>query len=125
MNAKNLFDEYVDLLALADLLDSDRVRAIESILTKPQQTALEAVHAELDDKIEQAKSLIKKARKAFDQAIIESGEGMKIPTHTASLVKGRVKWDTEMLEKLAVEYPEILNARSNRGKPYVVVKVRK
>lgn len=121
---KELLEQYTELLAMVDLLKADRETAIRSILTKAQGSELAAIHDELDDQIEDAGPIVAQAKKNLGEAIIKSGAGLKTKTHTVSLVKGRPKWDDEMLRNLAFEYPEILTARS-QGDPYVVVKVRR
>lgn len=124
MKTKDLLDEYVNFRALLDLLEADRANAIANLLTTKQKRELEDVHFELDARIERAEAMLEKVAQAVKKAVVADGEKVSNDTHQVSFVKGRVAWDTAILEDLLWECPAIKTARK-RGKPYAIIKQRK
>jgi len=76
------------------------------------------------DPIEYAKVELETLKEQVKAAVLKAEESSKLDTIEALFIKGRAKWDDEMLSEMIFDHPPISNARIP-PKPYVTIRNRK
>lgn len=123
MNAQDYLNEYSDNLAGIDMLNGNKQALIDSVLTPEIKEKLAEIEAEFAPRIDELN--------ARNQALIDTIKGEVLLTgqtligdfHQAVYMKGRVSWDSKVLERLAAFVPSIELARSE-GAPSVSIRAR-
>lgn len=124
ISANELLDLYTDIILRKSDLDSKKQALIDEILTHEIKQALDDVDAEfrpLYQALNDDQAVIEPQLK---YTVIQEGKTVKGKTHMAVYSKGRVSWDTKMLEGLAMVIPQVGEARKD-GDPSVSIRLIK
>ncbi len=109
--------------------ERDRQEALRVSLAWQQEKAIPAeVRAKLDDldaifapQFANNVVAIADLQQAIEKVVLEQGESVKGARLMAVYSKGRVKWDTKVLDGYAVAHPELAFARK-QGEPSVAIR---
>lgn len=122
---KQLYDEFADLQARMDLLESDKRKLLDFILTKTQKSMIVEIEEEFAEPISTGLEALKNAADALKKAVVASGATFNGgEAHQVIFVKGRVRWDDKKLQDMVFDHPPLAAAR-NAGNPYATIRVRK
>jgi hypothetical protein len=121
METKNLIDKYSDLRFGTEALTMEKQALIDTILTPEIKEKLAEIEAEFEPKIDEVNAQITELDTAIRQAIVLEGETVRGDFHMAVFNKGRVSWDTRLLDGYAKAHPEIAEFRKE-GAPSVTIR---
>jgi len=117
-----MLDALAEMQAERDLLDNDKQRAIDAILTPEIVKAVADISAEFAMKGEGLQANIAELEAAVKAQVLAHGETIKGARLQACWTKGRVSWDTKMLDGYAAAHPEIARFRKE-GDPSVSIRM--
>ena len=81
---------------------------------------LETIEAEYQPKLDALRVKLKSLEDEVKERVLNTGSTLKGNVVMAVYRKGSTKWDEKHLERLAAEYPRILEAKVE-GKPSVAI----
>ena len=112
--------EYEDVyLRLADL-QSELEKARKDAIPQEVREQLETIEAEYQPKLDALQEKLKSLENEVKELVLSAGATLKGNVVMAIYRKGSTKWDEKHLERLATEYPRILEAKVE-GKPSVAI----
>lgn len=112
--------EYEDVyLRLADL-QSELEKARKDAIPQEVREQLETIEAEYQPKLDALQEKLKSLEGIVKQLALDLETTMKGNVVMVVYRRGSTKWDEKHLERLAAEYPRILEARIE-GKPSVAI----
>lgn len=114
-------DELDEYQCQIDLIQMDKQKLIDEVLTPWIKEQLEAIDLEFADKSESAQNNINQLRDEIKQATLVYGETVKSSKFQAVYMKGREKWDTQQLKGYSKAHPEILMFYK-RGNPSISIR---
>jgi hypothetical protein len=120
MNIEALLDALAEMMAERDLIRIARDEQIEKILA-PVRSELDAVEEEFAGRLAAADSKIAALEEQIKRAVAAHGESVRGKRLIAVYQRGRVTWNTDLLETMAKAAPEVLLAR-RVGDPVVVIR---
>lgn len=88
------------------------------------KTAYEKIKAEIDERTADTQKLMTDLESEIKEEVLKRGESVKTDYMTVTWNKGRVSWNSKLLEGYAMAHPDILGARSV-GEPTVSFKLLK
>jgi hypothetical protein len=101
-------------------IDNDLTAKVQDVYTQVE-TRKREIAAEFGEKEDAVKDNIDKLTADIKEAVIEEGRTIKGKFYQAVYMKGRVTWNTDMLDGLAVVIPEVAKARKE-GQPSVTLR---
>ncbi len=109
-----------ELDAHLDIVQMDKKKAIDSVMTSEIKEVLNAIDAEFDEISEAIAATAATLEAEVKAEVLANGASTKKGSdhYGASFVKGRVTWDTRALDGYAAAHPEIEKFKSP-GKPSV------
>lgn len=117
---KDVLTEYEDVyLRLADL-QSELEKARKDAIPQEVREQLETIEAEYQPKLDVLREKLKSLEDEVKELVLSVGSTLKGNVVMAVYRKGSTKWDEKHLERLAAEYPRILEAKVE-GKPSVAI----
>lgn len=119
---KQALEEIKDLSARIDLIESDKVLAINELVPPETRAIIEGIERDAASDTAEVQEVLDVLIKHTKAAIINSGESAKIDGVRATYVKPRTSWDSKILKALAVNAPEI-NQAIKTGKPSARIKI--
>lgn len=124
MNAKEVLDQYSDIVIMLDDLRVQKERLIDSVLTPEIKEKLQEIEAEFAPKFDALEEKKGEFEVEVKNLVAQGGETVRGSTHMAVYSKPRISWDTKMLEGLMMVIPQIADARKI-GDPSVSIRVLK
>lgn len=121
MSAQQLLEQLTELYAQLDLLNIDREKAKQEIIPQDVRDALEALALEYSPKQEAVGQKIAELEAQVKDEVIASGQTAKGGALQAVYTKGRVSWDSKVLDGLMIAVPELEKARK-QGEPSVSIR---
>lgn len=121
MNTVEMLDKLAEYQAQRTLIELDKQKAIDSILTYEVRNALADIEFEFEGKYAGVDAKIAELTEQVKQAVIENGESAKGSFLHAVYAKGRVSWDSRKLEGLMMVIPQVAEARKI-GDPSVSIR---
>ncbi len=124
MNAKEVLDQYSDMVIMLDDLRVQKERLIDSVLTPEIKEKLQEIEAEFAPKFDALEEKKSELEVEVKNLVAQGGATVRGSTHMAVYSKPRISWDTKMLEGLMMVIPQIADARKI-GEPSVSIRVLK
>lgn len=88
------------------------------------KTSFEEEKTKFNDATDDVQKMISELESEIKEEVLKRGESMKTEYMTVTWNKGRVSWNSKLLEGYAMAHPDILGARSI-GDPTVSFKLLK
>ena len=100
------------------LVDLEKQKLIDKILTPEIKAEIEAIEVEFEGKYEAIDKSINVLKSSIKDAVISHGEKVRGDHKQCVYVKGRDSWDKDGLFEYAKEHPDVLQFHK-RGNPSV------
>jgi len=123
MDIKAMLDDLASLDDEISKADAERKAKRDAILALVQDQ-LDEVDTEYRDILGAMQSSRSKLESDIKSSVIQFGASVKATYLHAVYVKGRVTWDTKMLDGLMIAFPQLIEARKE-GDPSVTIRVVK
>jgi len=123
MSAKDLLNEYSNILAGVDTLKMEKEKRYGMVITPEIKAQLENIDREIDPIIEKFNARAVELVDLIKAEVVAAGETVSGEFHQAVYMKGRTSWDSKSLEGYAAAHPEILQFKTI-GSPSVSIKAR-
>lgn len=111
MSAAELLDRLAEYQAQRTLIELDKQKAIDGIMTPEIRQQLSDIEAEYATKYEGVDANIAELTEQIKAAVLAGGESVKGSYLHAVYAKGRVTWDSRKLEGLMMVIPQVAEAR--------------
>ena len=121
---KEMIASYSDLFYELEFLRIQKDEVIQSVIPDDVKQKIEEIEDEYADKFDDAQERLKNLESVIKSAVLSIGESVDSDKHNFVFQKGRTTWKTKVLDDLAVDNPEILQARK-QGKPFIQIKLKK
>jgi len=112
--------KYEDVYLRLSDLQSELEKARKDAIPQEVREQLETIEAEYQPKLDALQEKLKSLENEVKELVLSAGATLKGNVVMAIYRKGSTKWDEKHLERLAAEYPRILEARVE-GKPSVAI----
>jgi len=112
--------EYEDVYLRLSDLQSELEKARKDAIPQEVREQLETIEAEYQPKLDVLQEKLKSLENEVKELVLSAGATLKGNVVMAIYRKGSTKWDEKHLERLATEYPRILEAKVE-GKPSVAI----
>jgi len=112
--------EYEDVYLRLSDLQSELEKARKDAIPQEVREQLETIEAEYQPKLDALQEKLKSLENEVKELVLSAGATLKGNVVMAIYRKGSTKWDEKHLERLATEYPRILEAKVE-GKPSVAI----
>ena len=112
--------EYEDVYLRLSDLQSELEKARKDAIPQEVREQLETIEAEYQPKLDVLREKLKSLEDEVKERVLNTGSTLKGNVVMAVYRKGSTKWDEKHLERLAAEYPRILEAKVE-GKPSVAI----
>jgi len=112
--------EYEDVYLRLSDMQSELERARQDAIPPEVREQLETIEAEYQPKLDALQEKLKSLENEVKEQVLNIGSTLKGNVVMAVYRKGSTKWDEKHLERLAAEYPRILEAKIE-GKPSVAI----
>ena len=107
---KELLDRLADYHAQRDLVQMEKQKRVEEIMTPEIKERLQDVEAEFSAQVEAADRNIEELTERIKIMVASEGKTVKGSVFQAVYAKGRVTWDTKKLEGLMMIVPDLKTA---------------
>jgi len=112
--------EYEDVYLRLSDLQSELEKARKDAIPQEVREQIETIEAEYQPKLDVLREKLKSLEDEVKERVLNTGSTLKGNVVMAVYRKGSTKWDEKHLERLAAEYPRILEAKVE-GKPSVAI----
>ena len=116
--------EYEDVYLRLSDLQSELEKARKDAIPQEVREQLETIEAEYQPKLDALQEKLKSLEGIVKQLALDLETTMKGNVVMVVYRRGSTKWDEKHLERLATEYPRILEAKVE-GKPSVAIRLNK
>ena len=120
----NVVDKYSDVVLKKAALESKKQELVDKVITPEIKAQLADIDAEFSEVEAMLNRELTEAEAEVKQAVLETGDTVRGSTHMAVFSKGRVSWDTKMLDGLALVMPQLAEAKTV-GQPSVSIRLIK
>ena len=117
-----MLDQLADCRSQIEALTLMKQEAIARVITPEIKAQLDEIECEFGQKAENAAQNMAELEEAIKGAVISAGASFKGQFLQAVWMKGRVSWDTKLLDGYAAAHPEIALFRKE-GAPSVSIRV--
>jgi phage host-nuclease inhibitor protein Gam len=112
--------EYEDVYLRLSDMQVEMERARQDAIPPEVREQIETIEAEYQPKLDVLREKLKSLEDEVKERVLNTGSTLKGNVVMAVYRKGSTKWDEKHLERLAAEYPRILEAKVE-GKPSVAI----
>ena len=112
--------EYEDVYLRLSDMQAELEKARQDAIPPEVREQLETIEAEYQPKLDALQEKLKSLEDEVKEQVLNTGSTLKGNVVMAVYRKGSTKWDEKHLERLAAEYPRILEAKVE-GKPSVAI----
>ena len=112
--------EYEDVYLRLSDMQSELERARQDAIPPEVREQIETIEAEYQPKLDALREKLKSLEDEVKGQVLNTGSTLKGNVVMAVYRRGSTKWDEKHLERLAAEYPRILEAKIE-GKPSVAI----
>jgi len=112
--------EYEDVYLRLSDMQAEMEKARQDAIPQEVREQLETIEAEYQPKLDALREKLKSLEDEVKERVLNTGSTLKGNVVMAVYRKGSTKWDEKHLERLAAEYPRILEAKVE-GKPSVAI----
>ena len=117
-SAEVLLDKLVELKAEVTIIEQDKQKLIDSVLTPEIRQAIQDIEAEFTPKMADVNTAISETESHIKADILARGETAHNDVLEAVYVSGRVSWDTKGLDAAIKVLPQLAQFKK-QGEPYV------
>lgn len=121
MNIIDKLNELDNLMAKGELLRIERNAAIDSVYTPELRAQVQNINTEFDIQAKTLNEMVEKLTAEVKAEVLVHGSTVKASHLMAVWNKGRVSWDSKLLDGLAIAYPPLLAARKE-GEPTITIR---
>lgn len=121
MNIEQKLDTLAEFQAQADYLALTKQAEIDKVMTPTIRQAIDDIEAEFASRAEAVQANIAALTEEIKQDVLAGGATVKGAHFMAVWNKGRVSWDSKLLEGLMIAVPELAKARKE-GEPSVSIR---
>ncbi len=114
-------EQYSDMEFHIGIINQDKQKAIDSVLTPEIKQQLADIEAEFGEQVETLQTRMSALADEIKAEVAQFGRTIKGNHHQFVWSKPRVSWDTKALDGYATAHPEILQFRKE-GNPSVSVR---
>jgi len=112
--------KYEDVYLRLSDMQAEMEKARQDAIPQEVREQLETIEAEYQPKLDALREKLKSLEDEVKERVLNTGSTLKGNVVMAVYRKGSTKWDEKHLERLAAEYPRILEAKVE-GKPSVAI----
>jgi len=112
--------EYEDVYLRLSDMQAEMERARQDAIPPEVREQIETIDAEYQPKLDALREKLKSLEDEVKGQVLNTGSTLKGNVVMAVYRRGSTKWDEKHLERLAAEYPRILEAKVE-GKPSVAI----
>ena len=112
--------KYEDVYLRLSDMQAEMEKARQDAIPQEVREQLETIEAEYQPKLDALREKLKSLEDEVKERVLNTGSTLKGNVVMAVYRKGSTKWDEKHLERLAAEYPRILEAKVE-GKPSVPI----
>ena len=116
----NYLTKYEDVYLRLSDMQAEMEKARQDAIPQEVREQLETIEAEYQPKLDALREKLKSLEDEVKERVLNTGSTLKGNVVMAVYRKGSIKWDEKHLERLATEYPRILEAKME-GKPSVAI----
>ena len=116
--------EYEDVYLRLSDLQSELEKARKDAIPPEVREQIETIDAEYQPKLDAMREKLKSLEDEVKEQVLNTCSTLKGNVVMAVYRRGSTKWDEKHLERLATEYPRILEAKVE-GKPSVAIQIIK
>ena len=124
MNAVEMLDQLAEARARMLLIESDKKRMIDSVLTPEIRQQIADIEAEFAPQTQAVTEKASELESAIKQEVISDGQTAQGEFLECTFAKGRVSWDTKGLDEAIKVLPQLAQYKK-QGEPYASIKARK
>ena len=121
---EQILEELAEIRAQIDLLNIDKQKQIDSVITEEQRAAIRDIEFEFSEKVEAAQANATELESKVKPLVVEHGTSVKGSRLQAVYMAGRVAWDTKAIDGYAINHPELFAFRKE-GEPSVSIRAVK
>ena len=121
MSIQEMLDQLAELQAQLEVIRLSKHAAIDTVITPEIKARLDEIDAEFDPQNDSIEVAIDALTTNIKAEVITTGASVKGAHLQAVYTKGRVSWDTKIIEGLAVVFPDLEKARKI-GDPSVSIR---
>ena len=121
LKTEEKLDLLAELQAQRTLIDLDKQKAVDSVLTESVKAKLAEIEAEYSTMYDGVDAKIAALTDLIKSDVITGGASVKGKYLHAVFTKGRVSWDTKKLDGLMIAIPELAECRKE-GEPSVSIR---
>ena len=121
MSIQEMLDQLAELQAQLEVIRLSKHAAIDTVITPEIKARLDEIDAEFDPQNDSIEVAIDALTTNIKAEVIATGASVKGAHLQAVYTKGRVSWDTKMLDGLAIVFPKLEEARKI-GDPSVSIR---
>jgi len=121
MDIQQKLDRLAELQAKRILLDANRQELVNQVFTPEIQARITEIDVEFSSLFNAADAAINALTDEIKTDVIQAGASVKGAHLHAIYTKGRVSWDSKMLEGMAILIPQINDAKKT-GEPSVSIR---
>ena len=121
MSIQEMLDQLAELQAQLEVIRLSKHAAIDTVITPEIKARLDEIDAEFDPQNDSIEVAIDALTTNIKAEVITTGASVKGTHLQAVYTKGRVSWDTKIIEGLAVVFPDLEKARKI-GDPSVSIR---
>ena len=112
--------EYEDVYLRLSDMQSEMEKARQDSIPPEVREQIETIEAEYQPKLDVLREKLKALENEVKELVLNTGSTLKGNVVMAVYRRGSTKWDEKHLERLAIEFPRILEAKIE-GKPSVAI----
>lgn len=122
-SAEVLLDKLVELKAEVTIIEQDKQKLIDSVLTPEIRQQIQDIEAEFKPKVADMNQAISDTEAHIKADILAREETAHNDVLEAVFVGGRVSWDTKGLDAAIKVLPQLAQYKK-QGEPYVTIRAR-
>ena len=121
---EQILEELAEIRAQIDLLNIDKQKQIDSVITDEQRAVIRDIEFEFSEKVEAAQANATELESKVKPLVVEHGKSVKSSRLQAVYMAGRVAWDTKAIDGYAINHPALFAFRKE-GEPSVSIRAVK
>ena len=121
---EQILEELAEIRAQIDLLNIDKQKQIDSVITDEQRAVIRDIEFEFSEKVEAAQANATELESKVKPLVVEHGKSVKSSRLQAVYMSPKVTWDSKALDGYALNNPALYAFRKE-GEASVQIRVVK
>ena len=121
---EQVLEQLAEIRAQIDLLNIDKQKQIDSVITEEQRAAIRDIEFEFSEKVEAAQANATELESKVKPLVVEHGKSVKSSRLQAVYMSPKVTWDSKALDGYALNNPALYAFRKE-GEASVQIRVVK